>query len=430
MNDFPTRKIKTGNDPRALADYAALREELSKLTHPARPDVSWSIVENRCLSLFEVNGVDLQTAAWYTLARTHIGAVAGMNEGLVILSALVSYQWAVMWPQPVAQRVDILAGLSQRLQKVFRTLTLTRHDLQELYQSEKLLTALNDALGRHELKQACQLEVLARQIQQMLIRLEQRAPEDDGIHAIAIPPQAVEPQPINAASEHRLVYVVQPESEIKEEKSVEPPLKRNKPLPFIGGMATAFLVSALAIGGWHVGSRTDEASTALSRSLAALPVALSEEQLALIKGAGVLPETGEWLTRASIQLDKVAELPPDWRLQYGQQIIAQAQALWPDDPRVLQLQQRWQQQVAVNVLPEKTLRGWHEGMTQLQALGDRLNDLDRQKGKYLTVSELKSAVFSMMTHFQQTRPTEEQLEHQLLAQIYALHQIKNGDVNH
>lgn len=50
-----------------------MRNELSKLTHPARPDVTWGYVEKRCLSLFELNGVELQTAAWYTLARYPTG---------------------------------------------------------------------------------------------------------------------------------------------------------------------------------------------------------------------------------------------------------------------------------------------------------------------------------------------------------------------
>lgn len=36
MNDIP-RVNKTGGYPRMLADYADLRDELSKLTHPARP---------------------------------------------------------------------------------------------------------------------------------------------------------------------------------------------------------------------------------------------------------------------------------------------------------------------------------------------------------------------------------------------------------
>nr|WP_282100179.1 DUF2345 domain-containing protein [Hafnia alvei] len=63
------KHLKTGGDPRTFADYAALRDELSKLSHPARPDVNWSYAEKLCLSLFEHNGVELQTAAWYTQAK-------------------------------------------------------------------------------------------------------------------------------------------------------------------------------------------------------------------------------------------------------------------------------------------------------------------------------------------------------------------------
>ncbi|CZZ22644.1 type VI secretion system protein VasL [Enterobacter hormaechei] len=87
------RQLKTGGDPRTLADYAALREEMNKLTHPARPDVNWQHAETLCLSLFEHNGVELQTAAWYTLARTHLAGLYGMNEGLALLAALVVRQW-------------------------------------------------------------------------------------------------------------------------------------------------------------------------------------------------------------------------------------------------------------------------------------------------------------------------------------------------
>lgn len=91
MNDIIPRKIKTGGDPRTLPDYTALRDELSKLTHPARPDVNWRHVEKLCLSLFEQNGVELQTLAWYTLARTQLAGLFGLNEGLAILEALISH---------------------------------------------------------------------------------------------------------------------------------------------------------------------------------------------------------------------------------------------------------------------------------------------------------------------------------------------------
>lgn len=47
------KTLKTGSDLRTLSDYAALRDGLGKLAHPARPDVNWRYVENSvfpCLS--------------------------------------------------------------------------------------------------------------------------------------------------------------------------------------------------------------------------------------------------------------------------------------------------------------------------------------------------------------------------------------------
>jgi type VI secretion system protein VasL len=89
MHDQQPRPVRTGGDPRSLSEFMTLRDEMSKLTHPARPDVNWQQVEALSLSLFEINGVELQTCAWYTLARTQLARVSGMNEGLTILTALL-----------------------------------------------------------------------------------------------------------------------------------------------------------------------------------------------------------------------------------------------------------------------------------------------------------------------------------------------------
>uniref|UniRef100_UPI00208DD82E type VI secretion system ImpA family N-terminal domain-containing protein n=1 Tax=Escherichia coli TaxID=562 RepID=UPI00208DD82E len=73
-------KLKTGGDPRSLPDYAALRDEISKLTHPARPDVDWRYVETLCLRLYEHNGVELQTASWYTIGKRLVRTVLIFTE--------------------------------------------------------------------------------------------------------------------------------------------------------------------------------------------------------------------------------------------------------------------------------------------------------------------------------------------------------------
>ncbi|WNN54648.1 hypothetical protein RIN66_03600 [Hafnia alvei] len=53
------KPLNSGGAPRTLPDYSTLREELSKLTHPARPDVNWRYAEKLRLSLFEQNGGEL-----------------------------------------------------------------------------------------------------------------------------------------------------------------------------------------------------------------------------------------------------------------------------------------------------------------------------------------------------------------------------------
>ncbi|RTQ03343.1 resolvase [Enterobacter sp. WCHEn045836] len=94
-------------------------------------------------------------------------------------------------------------------------------------------------------------------------------------------------------------------------------------------------------------------------------------------------------------------------MAYSRKLIEQVQVLWPEQAKALV--QQWQQQINISVLPVDKTNGWHDGMTQLQALADKLNALDGQKGKYITVSELKSQVFGMLTSFRQTVPVEEQL---------------------
>ncbi|WP_179297259.1 type VI secretion system ImpA family N-terminal domain-containing protein, partial [Enterococcus faecium] len=42
----------------------------------------------------------VRTLTLYTLARTHLAGLYGMNEGLAVLAALVVRQWGSLWPQP------------------------------------------------------------------------------------------------------------------------------------------------------------------------------------------------------------------------------------------------------------------------------------------------------------------------------------------
>ncbi|MDR7344971.1 type VI secretion system protein VasL [Pantoea alhagi] len=390
MYDITTHKIKTGGDPRTLADYAALREELSKLTHPARPDINWQYVEKRCLSLFELNGVELQTAAWYTLARTQLAGLFGLNEGLAILEAMISHQWGALWPQPVHARMDILSSLSQRLQQRMRSLSLTYSDLSQLYRAEQLLTGLGDVLQRLELKHLSQLDTLRTLMHNSAVRLESsddatrtgpnlrsdRATERNGAASstrglAGYPPEDTPDRAV------KWVYVAQPEHQanVEVQTAISTPVKKWK--SFAAGMCSMLVISAVAVWSWQYLHRPDPLHTQFAASLAPLPVPLASEQLDMLRQQSPSSQMG--MTQTEQQLARLGKLPPDWSITYSRKLTEQAQMLWPEQAKPLI--QQWQQQLNAAALPTEQLNGWYQGMATLQKLSDRLNALDERKGE-------------------------------------------------
>lgn len=418
MTHFSERYLKTGGDPRTLPDYAALCDELAKLSHAARPDVNWRYVEKLCLSLFEQNGVELQTAAWYTLARMHLARLFGLNEGLSILEALVSRQWSTLWPQPVHARMEILSGLSQRLQQMMRTISLNYSDLSQLYLAEQQITRLDTVLQRLELKHLSQLDTLRILMHNSAARLENSngvsgpgaviqsatlincaetfTDAQSGNHAI----ESIEP--LNAV---KWVYVAQPEYQPNVEVLSAIPVPAKLWKPFTAGIFTMLVAGSFAVWGWQYLHQPEPLRSQLAASLAPLPAILSPANLDMLRRQSPAPEA--FIADTQRQLTRLNQLPLDWALNYSRQLVQQAQVLWPDQAKPLV--QHWQQQLNAIVLPVESLNGWHQGMTKLQQLADKLNALDEKRGQYMTVSELKSAVFNMVTHFRQTIPAEEQL---------------------
>ena len=423
MYDAKPRSIRTGSDPRTLPDYAALRDELAKLAHPARPDVNWRYAEKLCLSLFEQNGVELQTAAWYTLARTHLAGLFGLNEGLSIIEALISHQWSTLWPQPVHARMEILSALSHRIQQLMRTLPLNYSDLSQLYRAEQQLTRLGALLQRLELKHLSQLDTLRTLMHNSAVRLENSdgtagsgtliqsgivLPSTlmDGMGASSDAPPSIpvaeKNEPVNAV---KWVYVAQPEPQPNVEVLSAIPTPETKWKSFTAGMCTMLVVSAATVWGWQYLHRPDPLQAQFAASLAPLPAILSPEQLEAFRQQSPLPQTV--IAQTQQQLARLDKLPPDWNIAYGRKLTEQARALWPEQSKTLM--QQWQQQRNSVALPVDAMNGWHQGMTTLQQLSDRLNGLDEQKGKYMTVSELKSVIFATQQLFNQSIPAEEQL---------------------
>lgn len=403
MNDITPREIKTGGDPRTLPEYTSLRNELNKLSHPARPDVNWVYVEKCCLSLFEQNGVELQTAAWYTLARTQLSGVAGLNEGLAILEALISRQWDVLWPQSLQVRMEILSSLSQRLQQLMRMLPLNNGNLRELYSVEALLTRLGEVLQRLELKHLSQFDTLRMVIHSSAARLETSTGMTDlngSGPGSESPPERIEP--IEAV---KWVYVVQQETEPKSEDRMAAHGSVRPWKPFVAGVCSALVVCIAVAWGGRLLSRPDPLAAQAIASLAPLPEVLTPVQQNALTQRGTLPAT--FISDTQQQLVRLDKLSPDWSIVYSLQLLEQLQTLRPEEAKSLIIQ--WQKKFNATALPVDAMNSWYQGMIKLQQLNNRLSSLDELKGKYITVSELKSVVFSTMQSFNHAIPAEEQL---------------------
>lgn len=405
------RHLKTGSDPRTLPDFTALRDELAKLSHPARPDVNWLYVEKLALNLFDTNGVELQTAAWFTLARTQLAGIQGFNEGMAILDALIRYQWSSMWPASAHARIEILSSLSKRLQQIFRTLSFHRVDLPVLYQSEKLLSSTSEALQRLELHNAAGTDVLRQILQNAAVRLESSEASSGEVESqrtdVTLPVQeeGLVPEVNNSP---RWVYVVDTQPTVDGEVRQKPTPRIAPGLAFLSGLLTAGVLSLVAFKFIPtLFSHPDE--EAVMSSLKALPASLPlpvSDQLRHDSPAW-LANSDSYAKTLRTRLDELITMPPYWPLQYGSQLVEQTRHLYPDTELSKTVSTDWQSKLATNSLPAANISGWYQGMTELQKLQDRLNQLDEKKGKYMTVSELKTAVFSISKSFNDSIPAEE-----------------------
>lgn len=319
--------------------------------------------------------------------------------------------------------MEILSSLSQRLQQRMRSLPLNYSDLSQLYRAEQLLTGLGEVLQRLELKHLSQLDTLRSLMHNSAVRLE----NSDGITSTGpnIHPGIVLPVSVmNAAtastgdlaggpsedcqvpdSAVKWVYVAQPEQQPNVEVLAAMPAPVKKWAFFAAGMCSMLVISAVAVWGWQLLHRQDPLQTQLAASLAPFPATLTPEQLDMLRQQTPLPQ--ELIARIQQQLARLDRLPPDWNIIYSRKLTEQVQSLWPEQAKPLT--QQWQQQVNVSTLSTDAMNGWHEGMLKLQELTVQLNALGRQKGKYITVSELKSQMFAATQAFSKTVPVEEQL---------------------
>lgn len=232
-----------GNDPRRHNEYAALCAELGKLRHPARPDVDWEEVERLSKSILNANGADLQTVAFYTLARSHLFGLDGFLEAVTMVKALTGEWWAV-WPTTDQARIDVLNWLFSQLQSLLRSMEFQSWSKPVLAYLGDEIDNLSQLLAGHARVRLPALEGLRQQVAHAIRR--------------ALPPPA-DAWPIDPADYGVVSEIVVPRAVLHSPPApVMPPLTPNPAgrWGLVRGFAAGAVVAALVtLGGWSLLTR-------------------------------------------------------------------------------------------------------------------------------------------------------------------------------
>lgn len=413
--------VGTGGDPRAFGEFGALRDEIGKLLHPARPDIDWVRVEQLCLTMFRQNGVELQTAVNFTLARVQLDGLAGLCEGLELISGLITRQWNELWPQQTYARVALLAWLSDRLQQAWRVLGLGYGDLAQLYRAGQALELLCNGLQAQELWHVSKLGDVRRTLQHAALRLE------NNLNTPQLAHQPHDPAPLPTAGPATdtvpLVYVAGAPGTVLPRIQVAAPYPRR--WKAWHGFAAGVILAGITIGSAALAWKwlaTQSLSQTLLSATRPLPTVLPSRQLELLElqypPGKRAPALEPVLEGTAILLEQLNTLSPLWVHHHGDALLAQLHQFWPGNTFIDGLASGWRRQRLANASTPEELGDYLLAREHLDALAQRLNTLDEVKGRYMTISALKSAVFAIQQPLHRTVPLEE-----LLRQYQAQHEV-------
>ncbi|HAM4292174.1 TPA: type VI secretion protein VasK [Escherichia coli] len=195
-----------------------------------------------------------------------------------------------------------------------------------------------------------------------------------------------------------------------------PEISRQRTWPiFMAGMVVMAGLGGTGLWGWSQLNQPDALIQRIQLSVMPLPQSLESGELAKldVKDKALLAQD-RTIAASQMQLEQLNKLPARWPLEQGYRQLRQLDALWPDNPQVRALNAQWRKQRELSALSAEALNGYAQAQSQLQRLSAQLDALDERKGRYLTGSELKTAVYGIRQSLKEP-PLEEllrQLEEQ------------------
>lgn len=429
QNQQGQQALKVGRDPRMLPEYEALRSEINKLSHASRPEVDWLKIHRLASLIFEKHGVDLQTAIYFTLARSRLQGLNGFTEGCEFLANLIVTQWESFWP-PVHQeraRIEMLDWFIARISDVIRQYQISHEDKRLVYRCERALQLISEKLHNVGLSRIPRVENLVHFIEGYTHLFDETeiviVSDEPGLkEELQIPPMVFfksdmeHDSPSSSASSSSTPHLPQGSILIGREKGqVKPtvlkiePHRKQRPAWFWFGCG--LISCALPVMSWlgwqHLQQEKAVAAQRLQQPAAELPRALSYDdirQARIVLGEQTLQGMeSELVARYQAQLGRLEQTSPLYWYRYGEGLRNSLQMLYPDSLAVKALGKQWQTALAGQQGDVISVPTYLDARAGVDALLDQLLELERQR-KTVTISYLKSQLYEVQKNLMQDIP--------------------------
>lgn len=386
--------IITGEDPRGLSEFSAIREEINKASHPSQPGMDWKQVETLALIIFKKNGVDLHSATYYTLARTQLHGLAGFCEGVELLAALISRDWGKFWPQNPLARTEMLNWFNSRTGNILRRqITFANSDLPLLYRAERALQVICDTLQQQaDLKQLPRVENLLWFMQNSRKQQENgwgKSVAQPTFRTLIYTPDTT--QILTSDNVLPSLPEIPEHAGIKVAANVNPDQQVNTRLQLRGFAAGLVCAGLIAILLWWWQVRPLQQQMAQVRDTA--------------QGAAIVWLASPQLNVYEQRLKALFNVSPLIVLETGVRMSRLADSQWPDSLQQQQATAQWNTALRAHAAGSPTMKGWEQTRKDLRTFAALLLKRETNKEGF-TLSYIKTVIYQAERGLNQDIPLE------------------------
>lgn len=381
-------------DPRDGHIFQSLNSAFTQSNNKKKVPNNWENLEQLCFQQFLQHGYDLQTGVWFCLVNSHLKGWGGMLQALELFTGAWRDYSGRCWPpeNSVTLRQSILNWLTQHVATLIYTMPMPASDIAIIQRVEDEIRKLCEHVRVLEARCADSLENVRYFLQ---VRT----------HSLGFSPAYFRKTPA-------LLQIADP-SVVSERKplSVSTPKKKEQEIKFLHREQSVALLLGIALGsiltlvvGWG-GSTVNENNRGHAMTL---PISLLQSSAQSIEEeySGDFEEIDGIIPKMREQLLWLAGKPPQQWIMQGEELAHRLEQASPDNIASFAWRQRMQEKAG----SLKGINSWHLGMEGLSNLEQRLQQSEKDNSRYMTVSELKTAVYQIKQHFQQQgKPLGEQL---------------------